>query len=441
MMHSALDFTTIPRLFTALAEWCGCLVAIVQHSKRYTGPKLWGILALALVVQGTFLELTGSLPLVFWIPCMMVAVALMYLWIALCCKIPLRGVAYCTVSSFLVAEFAASLEWQIFSYLAQQHGLSSWFAFWACLVIIYALLFSLSLWMGKRHPENASVVDLQWRELLLPLLIAGVCFLLSNLSFVTSNTPFTSGISKDVYNIRTLVDLAGVAMLHAYHFQRCETVAQREIDAIQSVLRKQYDQYCCSRENIDLIERKYHDLKHQIAVLRAEPNVERRAAYLDQMEEELKSYAATQQTGHPVLDTVLTGKAMQCAANDIAFTCTVDGALLSFVNVMDLCTIFGNLMDNAIEYERTVSDKEKRMIALSVQEKKGLVLVRCENYCVCAPSFHNGLPISTKGDSNYHGFGVKSIRYTTEKYGGSMTVGWKDGWFQVTILLPTPSQN
>ena len=107
---------------------------------------------------------------------------------------------------------------------------------------------------------------------------------MSNLSFVYANTPFSGSYISDVNNIRTLVDLAGLVMLYAYHIQRSELRVKYELDAVKNILQNQYVQYRQSRESIDLINRKYHDLKHQIAVLRAEPDAQKRADYLDEME-------------------------------------------------------------------------------------------------------------------------------------------------------------
>ena len=101
-------------------------------------------------------------------------------------------------------------------------------------------------------------------------------------------------------------------------------------------------QYRQSRESIDVINRKYHDLKHQIAVLRAEQDPARRSAFLDQMEEEIQHYEAQNKTGNSVLDTVLTGKSLYCAKHQIKLTCVADGARLAFMDVMDICTLFGN---------------------------------------------------------------------------------------------------
>ena len=211
---------------------------------------------------------------------------------------------------------------------------------------------------------------------------------------------------------------------------------QRELDAIQSILENQYVQYRQSRESIEVINRKYHDLKHQIAVLRAEPDADKRSAYLDGMEEEIRDYEAQNKTGNSVLDTVLTGKSLYCARHGVELTCIADGGKLEFMDVMDICTIFGNLLDNAIECELRIKEREKRLIHLAVHGKKDFLVIQCQNYCPEAVEFRDGLPVSTKTDHAYHGYGVKSVRHTAEKYGGTMTIHNRDGWFEVNIMIP-----
>jgi sensor histidine kinase regulating citrate/malate metabolism len=213
---------------------------------------------------------------------------------------------------------------------------------------------------------------------------------------------------------------------------------QRELDAIQNILQNQYIQYKQSRESIDVVNRKYHDLKHQIAVLRAEQDPQRRLDFLDGMEEEIRTYEAQNKTGNSVLDTLLTGKSLYCARHGVELTCVADGAQLDFMDVMDICSIFGNILDNAIEYALTLPDKRKRLIHLAVYAKKDFLVIQCENYCEKQPEFQDGLPVSTKGDGAYHGYGVKSIRYAAEKYGGTMTIHNRDRWFELNIVIPIP---
>ena len=95
---------------------------------------------------------------------------------------------------------------------------------------------------------------------------------------------------------------------------------------------------------------KYHDLKHQIAGLRAETDSVRRVEWLDAMEDELSSFETWNKTGNRVLDTILAAKIFHCRKNNIQITCVADGKILDFIHVIDICTIFGNALDNAIEH-------------------------------------------------------------------------------------------
>lgn len=431
----------IPRLFTAAAEWCACVVFILNHPRRLTGSRLWSVLGVGLAVQCLFLQLTDELHIALWLPCMAGAVGLMFLLIAACCGIPLAGAVYLTAWAFLTAEFAASLEWQLWSYTRRLLGLETGSGYTLglsllVLTAVYAGVFALMHGLQSRRADPDTALAFQPRDLWPPVVISITCFLMSNLSFVYTNTPFSSSAIEGIYNIRTLMDLAGVAMLYACHVQRCELYIQRELDAMQNILQNQYVQYKQSRESIDVVNRKYHDLKHQIAVLRAEQDPQRRLDFLDGMEAEIKTYEAQNKTGNSVLDTVLTGKSLYCARHGIELTCVADGAQLDFMDVIDICSIFGNMLDNAIECELQIKEKKKRLIHLAVYGKKDFLVIRCENYCETALEFQDGLPVSTKGDGAYHGFGVKSIRCAAEKYGGTMTIHHQNRWFEVNIVIP-----
>ena len=88
---------------------------------------------------------------------------------------------------------------------------------------------------------------------------------------------------------------------------------------------------------------------------------------------------------------------------------------------------------------RSLPDRDKRLIHLTVSRQKGFVLVRVENYFEGELRFENGLPQTTKGDTAYHGYGIKSIRYSARKYGGQMDVSARDGWFELKLLFPLPA--
>ena len=163
---------------------------------------------------------------------------------------------------------------------------------------------------------------------------------------------------------------------------------------------------------------------------------EQRQEWIDSLEQELESYSPELQTGNSVLDTLIAGKMMNCRANNIKVTCVADGNILDFMHVADICTIFGNALDNAIESVSLIEDPEKRLIHLSVSPRKNFVIIQINNYCENQIKIKNGYPVTTKADKASHGFGLKSIRYTVEKYHGNVTFDVSKNWFELKILIP-----
>lgn len=426
----------IPRLYTALAEWLACVVCIAEQRQRFEKWKVCGILGLALPVQTVFLVLTKGKSGFLWFFYMAVALFFMYLLIWGCTDSNAPDAAYHCIRAFVMAEFAASLEWQLYCYGYYSCGFTrQWLSVFLLLGIYGAVYFIL--WkLGRQVATGGYDLDITGREVLFAAVIGLSVFLSSNLGFVYSNTPFGGRYRADVFNVRTLVDLGGLAIFYAYHIQRLHLRSQQDLARMEMILFHQYEQYEQSQETLELIHFKYHDLKHHIHALRAEENEDKRSEYLDQMEADIKSYGAQQHTGNSVLDTLLTSKSLYCLQHGIEMTIVADGALLDFMDVMDICSIFGNALDNAIEYEKKLEEQEKRMIHVSVFSQRDFLIIRIENYCEQQLQFKKELPVTTKAQHKFHGYGLKSVRHTVHKYGGEVDISLKDNWFSLKILIP-----
>lgn len=442
VMSMVGEIPDIPKAFTALAEWLACVTYLASCSRRPPQVRQCAVLGCGLAALLIVQFVIGIVPLWLWIPGMLVALAVMYGIIRLCRPVNRATNVYWLVRAFVLAEFAAAIEWQLFVFVERAYGMPAepWFGA-LFLLMVYAALFTIAFALELRHDDESLTVTA--RELATPAIIMITSFALSNLSYVATDTPFSSPLATEAFNIRTLVCLGGVAFLYAYHVQLSESHAKAELDAIRNVLNMQYAQYQQSKESIAIINHKYHDLKHQIAVLRAERDPAVREAHLDDIEQGIKEYEARFKTGNSVLDTVLTGKSLTCAQHGIELTCVADGRLLDGVSVMDICTIFGNALDNAIEYEQTITNTEQRMIHVTVSRLNGFAVIRVENWLSPGDrdasqegNVRGALPSTTKQDKRYHGFGLKSIRHCAQQYGGEMTIRKHNGWFELTALIP-----
>lgn len=345
----------IPRLYTALADWLACLLYLFFLPKRTAGWRRYTIHAVFLLLLGVFMQATGQVPQFWFLPCIAVSILIMYLYIRMQTDVPARCAGYYCVRAFILGELAASLEWQLYYYMAGRQGTPGAGVRVCILAVVYAAVYGVVFALERNYNDIASPLHVHKKEFLSTLFIGVAVYAASNLSYVSPDTPFSGKMTAEIYNIRTLVDLGGMAILFAHHMQLVEYRRKKERDALQNVLQAQYAQYRSAQDSIDLINKKYHDLKHQIAVLRSETS-EEKAHYLDAMEQEIRSYEAQNKTGNEVLDTILTSKSLYCQQHGITLTCVADGAALDFMDTMDLCSLFGNALDNAIESVEKLPD-------------------------------------------------------------------------------------
>ena len=405
--------------------------------KKVDRKETWIHSCIFFLIIAAFMMLTDGIAVIFFIPCVLVIVSLMYWFIRTCCDMTQQKAGYFCIRAFMLGEFAASLEWQLFYY-----GLNNWdlplnmFVKLSFLILTHLVVFGIMYLLERKYREDNAKLQINSKEFFSAAFLCAIVYITSNLSYAFKNTPFSSQFTAEIFIIRTMVDLGGLGILFAYHMQLQDMNVKMEMEFLQNMLRMQYSNYQISEESITLVNQKYHDMKHQIAFLRSELESDEKLAYLDQMEQEIKFYETQNKTGNKVLDTILAAKSLQCQNQGISLTCVADGEELNFMNPIDLSALFGNALDNAMESVKKTNDPDKRLIHVSVSKQKSFLRIRVENYYEGEILFENGIPVTTKGNERYHGFGIKSIQGTVDKYNGSMTICTDGGWFELRILFP-----
>ncbi len=214
--------------------------------------------------------------------------------------------------------------------------------------------------------------------------------------------------------------------------------AMREELAIMNLLWKnKQEQYELSKENIALINQKAHDLKHQIRALR-KLDKEEFDKYLKEIEGSVQIYESIVKTGNDVFDTILTEKSLYCRKHEIKVNCVADGSQMDFIDTIDLYAILGNALDNAIEAVEKFKDAEKRQIDVMIHRQKNFLVMNFINPMQEKIVFKDEFPETTKGDKNFHGFGLRSISHFVQKYEGYMNISEEDGCFSLKIMIPIP---
>lgn len=207
---------------------------------------------------------------------------------------------------------------------------------------------------------------------------------------------------------------------------------QQQLTIMNQLWKQDMAQFESFKANMDVINMKCHNLKHIIGRIEGKLTEEE----VSSLQEAIQFYDANIKTGNKVLDVVLCEKAMLCQKKGIRFFCMADGEKLAFLTPVQTYTLFGNIIDNAVEAVSHLQEPENMMISLLCRETNGYLEIEESNYFDGPIILEDNLPATTKEDPSRHGFGIKSIKYIAEQYGGRLTVSIEDDMFFLRIRFP-----
>ncbi len=213
-----------------------------------------------------------------------------------------------------------------------------------------------------------------------------------------------------------------------------------ELTITSQLLNKAEAQYKQNKENVDLINIKCHDLKHQIRNFGNKANISNET--VKELENIINIYDSNIKTNNDALDLILTEKSLLCQKKNISLKCVADCSKLNFIAEADLYSLFGNMIDNAIEAVTKLEDVNKRSISLIVRNALSCTSIFISNYYEGKINLdYNGIPKTTKVNNGYHGYGLKSIKLIVEKYHGDFKIDIKNNIFIIQILFTEQKQD
>lgn len=302
-------------------------------------------------------------------------------------------------------------------------------------VTLYLMCYLLSYWLvyslfGKRIKRNADMKIKSY--VLLALVGAGL------VTDIVISSVVTYFLADNILGaaVNYITNMLCCLLLLAFQFSQLVTKeALQELDIVRRMWQKEKEQYKASRDNVDLINIKCHDMRHKVRSFMRDRNLSDED--ISEIEKSISIYDSAVKTGNEALDVILTEKSLQCTGNDIRFTCVADGTVLAFMSESDIYSLFGNIMDNAIEATLKIAEIDGRTVGIKINRVGRFVSVNAKNTYGDEIDFdERGLPITTKADKDYHGFGIKSISYLVEKYGGNLSIVAKNGVFDLNLLFP-----
>lgn len=192
------------------------------------------------------------------------------------------------------------------------------------------------------------------------------------------------------------------------------------------------DYYLKRMQDEEQVKSIYHDLKNHL--LFSDDNILK-----SQTMRKLQLYEKYYNTGNDFLDIILADKIERAWERGVKIECDIDFKAGEFMEPLDISTIFGNLLDNAIEATEKLNENEK-IIFLKIETRGELIIVVMKNYMDYETNIKANALSTHKKNKQYHGFGIPNVKKGVHKYNGECSINICDNEFIFSIILPIPKE-
>ncbi|MGL5756689.1 MAG: sensor histidine kinase, partial [Paraclostridium sp.] len=217
-----------------------------------------------------------------------------------------------------------------------------------------------------------------------------------------------------------------------------------KMEFVNEKLDMQYKYYLTVKESQEKMRQVYHDMNNHMENIKSLKNSSEDVnKYINNIEDEVKSTKNIYNTGNVLLDIILNEKSKACMENNIDFNAGIDFSKCEFIDMIDISSIFSNLIDNAIEACNKIDDNKiddnniEKYINIKSTFIKGYYVVRCENSKTNKVIIKNNKIFTSKKDKFLHGIGIDSIKSSIKKYDGELKIKDSESKFIATIHIPT----
>lgn len=213
---------------------------------------------------------------------------------------------------------------------------------------------------------------------------------------------------------------------------------RRRYEEIQDKIKKQYKYYRNIESRQEEGRRMWHDINNHLGCIRRlidNHHPEQATEYLNKINFTINRLRGTIDTGNLILDAILNDKYEMAQINEIDMVFEVNQLEIDFVDSMDICTIYGNLLDNAIEACMKIVEGQREIRVIS-KNIKGFVVIKIINTTKDKVIIKNNRMTTSKLDGYNHGIGLINVSDTVEKYNGNITMECENNKFITSVLLP-----
>lgn len=247
-----------------------------------------------------------------------------------------------------------------------------------------------------------------------------------------------SELSRRDY-IFLLADSFFIILVNIYLFHLLDAFAENKdlkykLALYESQSRSNYNYYAKQVEGYKTALAVIHDVRKHIRIieeLKEEGAQVELKSYMNQFEDILLPLLNNHYVDNVILNIIINDKVSYCRKHDICFEVTCPGVNVDFMEQVDITTVFGNILDNAIE--ACEASKEKRM-SLTISSFNEFIYVQLSNtFSGNIRMNEKGKPITSKGEG--HGIGLENVEKALKKYNGEMQCWVIDDLFTIELMF------
>ena len=242
--------------------------------------------------------------------------------------------------------------------------------------------------------------------------------------------------TNEILYISILLFLSNISIILVIRRIRKDSRLLAQKDMVKNNLEMQYKYYMNIKENQDKVRQLHHDMKNHIICMRKlNQNGYDNEKYIESIDKKIKSYENTFDTGNVLLDIILSEKKQICNNKNIKFFSSVNFTKCDFIESEDICSIFSNILDNAIEACMKINSNNK-FIYIEGKIVEKFFIMKVENSKINKINIKNNKFMTDKDNKFSHGLGISSIKNSVKKYNGETVINYTDDRFIIKILIP-----
>ncbi|WP_122638669.1 sensor histidine kinase [Romboutsia sp. Marseille-P6047] len=209
-----------------------------------------------------------------------------------------------------------------------------------------------------------------------------------------------------------------------------------EYELINERIKTNHKNYENIYDIYDRLKFVYHDLKNHMICMKGYDTKEEIISYINNLENQIGDFEKVKNTGNKTLDIILGEKIHLCKKHNIKFEDNINISKLGFIKDIDICAIFANAIDNAIEACVNIDNEIEKRIEVKATYINGFSIIKFINSKVNDIRIIDERIKTSKDDEKIHGIGLASIEYIVDKYDGEVVVNYSDNEFILKIMIP-----